>query len=112
MKRTIHGIRGVIRDLALNNFAAAESEQNGREQIRRGADEEIKNAGDDRAERADEILRRPVRRREMTARHPRRQVFRIVGNQREKKQRPDAEQNDGEDFIPRRVFLRSCHRGE
>ena len=82
-------------------FAAAKSEQDDREQIRSGADQEIANAGDDRAEWADEILRRPVRRRgRVKEREPGRDILRDVGNQREKKQRPDAEQNQSEDFVP------------
>ena len=48
---------------AVEKFRRAEAEQRRREQIGRGADQEITKAGDDRAERAEEILRRMIRRR-------------------------------------------------
>ena len=48
----------MTRKLAVKKFRAAETEQDGGEQIGSGADHEIAKAGDDRAERPDEILRR------------------------------------------------------
>ena len=82
----------------------AEPEQNRRQQIRGRADRVIANSGDDCAERSDEILRRMIRRRNVAEPDPGRHILRRVGNQGEKKQRPDAEQDEGEDFVPGAIF--------
>ena len=54
----------------VEKFRAAKPEQNHREQIRRGAQHHVGKPGDDCAERADEILRRPVGRRNLAEPDP------------------------------------------
>ena len=60
MKSTIQTSRGRHAQFGMKQFRAAESEQDHRQQIGGGADHQVGKAGDDRSERADEILRRPV----------------------------------------------------
>ena len=104
MKSTIQDRRGVTRKLRVEQFRAAESEQDHGQQVGSGADHQVGKARDDGAERADEILRGAVRRRDVAERDPGGQIPRGVGDQREEKQRAGAEEKEGEDFIPRGVF--------
>ena len=64
----------------------------------------IANARHNCAHGSDEILRRMIRRRNVAEPDPGGHVLRRVGNQREEKQRPDAEQDEGEDFVPGAIF--------
>lgn len=96
--------------IRMEQLGCAETEQDGGEQVRRRADHEIPNAGEDSAEGPDEVLRGAIRRRKIAPRNPRRQIFWVVGNEREKEQRSDAEQNEGEDFVPGAVFSCASHR--
>src|SRR5205807_3684312 len=89
----------------------AKSKQDRSQQIRGCANYEIANAGDNGAEGTDEVLHRPIRWREITPRHPGGQVLWIVGNEREKDQRPYEEQNEGEDFVPGAILYAAGHFG-
>ena len=93
----------------MKQFHRAEAEQDRRNQIGSGSDEEITNTGENGAEPADEILRRMIGRREITPRHPRGQIFGRVGDQGEKEQCSEAQQDDCADFVPRVVLGGASH---
>ncbi len=98
--------------LAVKKLRAAEAEQRRREKIGSRADQEIANAGDDRAEWAEEILRRPIRRRSgIKEREPGRDVLGNVGDEGKKEQCPGSEKNQGVDFVPCILLSAFRHRG-
>ena len=77
MKRTIQPSRRLTLEVGVKKFRSAKAEQDAGEQIGSGADQEITNAGSNRAEWAEKILRRMVRRRsEVKEREPGRNVLR------------------------------------
>ena len=94
----------------VKQLGAAESEQDRGQQIRGRSNHQIRKSCDDRAERADEILRRRVRGREMAKGNPRRQIFRRIRNKREEKERAGAEKNESNDLVPGAVFSCASHR--
>ena len=98
--------------LAVKKFRAAEANQRGREKIRRRADEEIANAGADRTQWAEEILRRPVRRRSgVKEGEPGRDVLGNVRDEGKEEQCPGSEKNQGVDFVPCILLSAFRHRG-
>ena len=88
----------------VKQFHRAKKEEDACEKIGGGTNQIIENAREDRAERTDEVLRRLIRRREITPRYPGRQILGVIGNQCKEEQRSDAEQNDGDDFVPGTVL--------
>src|SRR5438067_10846841 len=70
----------------IKEFGGTESEKNGGEEIGCRSDEQIKHARENCAQRADEILRGLVWRRQITPRHPRWEIARAIGDQREEEQ--------------------------
>ena len=94
----------------MEEFCPAKAEKDDGEEIGGRANEKVTNTGDDGAKRADEILRRPVRRGEIAPWNPRREILGGVGDQGKKQERPNTEKDEGEDFIPGVVFYRSGHR--
>src|SRR6476620_6104008 len=98
--------------LAVKKFRAAEANQRGREKVGRRADEEIANAGADRTQWAEEILRRAVRRRSgVKEGEPRWDVLGNVRDEGKEEQCPGSEKNQGVDFVPCILLSAFRHRG-
>src|SRR5438874_12789327 len=95
----------------MNQLCSTESQQNHGQQVGSSADHQVRKTRDDSSERADKVLRGPVRGRYVAKGDPRGQVLRSVGNQRQEKQRACAEEEESEDFIPRGIFESTSHGG-
>src|SRR6266403_1359856 len=78
----------------VKKFRSAKSEQNRRQKVCGGTDQLIANSRDNRTHRADEILRRLIRRRNMAEPKPGRHIFGRVGNQRKKQQCAGEKQDE------------------
>ena len=95
--------------LGENELEPAIAEHEHGHEIGGGAEEKIKHAGHERAEGADEVLRRIVRRRDVAERKPVGQIARRVGDERQKKERAQPEQDEPDDFVERVMIFRTCH---
>src|SRR6266481_3827572 len=82
----------------VKKFRGAKSEQNRSQKVRGRADQLIANSCNDRADRADKILRRVIRWRNVAEPDPGRHIFGRVGDQRKKEQGADEKENESEDF--------------
>jgi rSAM/selenodomain-associated transferase 1 len=86
-------------------LAAAVSEQHRRGKIRRRTEAEVRDTGDDCADRPDEVQRMAIRRDGTSQFEPFRHIAWRVGNKREKKKRASGKQGETDDFVQRMRFV-------
>ena len=108
----IQGMRRAICKAGREELRPAVAEQHRRDHIGAGANEEVEEPGDDRAGGADEVMvgvrgERGVR----DDRHPGGDIARLIGNQREKEQRPEPEEGQADHLPDHLVLLLACHVG-
>ena len=75
----------------MKQLRGPEPEKNNREKIGGSADQEVAETGDDCSDRANEILRRRIRRRDFAEPNPGRKILGVVGDERQEKQRTYSE---------------------
>ncbi len=97
--------------LRVEQFCAAEPEQDHGQEIGGRANHHVGKPRDDGAEWANEILGRAIGRGNLAEPNPRGHISGRIRDQRQEKQGAGAEEKESKDFIPGGVFDSSGHCG-